>query len=463
MTNHGSTKFIVPIVLSALCTGCFPYITAVNLDTGSNEPEGIPFYLPKPYLVVSKNVHYIPTPTVGLTQTIAIPNSFDAGGSATPGATDTGTKNPNNSQKNGAANNQDNAGANNQNAAQTPAQQGAANVAQKQAKKPSQPQQQKPQQPQDPSQDPNANANSPTNPGSTKETPNSNSTQVLGPASIMVVPPTAIPDGLQPETFYTYQILYLPDLTQKYGLRIRGGAGEMRVTENLVNGWMHTGPGPVYTHDSLTSANVTAVGSAATEVLDSVAKLIMPAPAAAAAVAGATTKKTVGVGPQSLDVGQLNLDLEQHIGDYAEVYIFEPQVQTGTDGKKSVIWSQLEHIKFDRNVVGISQQVNPASQNQDLRTTQIQKTIRDALAKVSIPDGGAGGAFTVANTTVNTAVTEITVAVGTNGKSMARSYTKATLTIALTSSICGALQEQGISPCPVIHINADAVTSKLKS
>jgi len=41
---------------------------------------------------------------------------------------------------------------------------------------------------------------------------------------------------LVPQEFYTYNFVFLPDLTQKYGLRIKGGVGEMRATENLVNG-----------------------------------------------------------------------------------------------------------------------------------------------------------------------------------------------------------------------------------
>ncbi len=33
-------------------------------------------------------------------------------------------------------------------------------------------------------------------------------------------------DGVEVDSFFTYQIMFIPDLTQKYGLRISGGAGE---------------------------------------------------------------------------------------------------------------------------------------------------------------------------------------------------------------------------------------------
>ncbi len=34
--------------------------------------------------------------------------------------------------------------------------------------------------------------------------------------------------GVELDSFFTYQIVFVPDLTQKYGLRITGGAGEIR-------------------------------------------------------------------------------------------------------------------------------------------------------------------------------------------------------------------------------------------
>src|SRR4051812_26310310 len=87
------TFIVTCVLISGGCT--HPKITAVNLNN-PNAPEGMPYYLPKPYLVVSKNIRYIQTPTVGLTQTAPIPNSFDpafgngGGGGADAGAKDKG-------------------------------------------------------------------------------------------------------------------------------------------------------------------------------------------------------------------------------------------------------------------------------------------------------------------------------------------------------------------------------------
>jgi hypothetical protein len=51
-----------------------------------------------------------------------------------------------------------------------------------------------------------------------------------------MTPAERLGDGLAPDCFYTYQIIFVPDLTQKYGLRVTGGAGEIRAAMNLVNG-----------------------------------------------------------------------------------------------------------------------------------------------------------------------------------------------------------------------------------
>src|SRR5260370_35867923 len=41
------------------------------------EPAGIPFYLPKPLLVISKNFYHVEEPKVGLAGPAPIPDSFD--------------------------------------------------------------------------------------------------------------------------------------------------------------------------------------------------------------------------------------------------------------------------------------------------------------------------------------------------------------------------------------------------
>src|SRR4051794_2214097 len=71
-------------------TGCHhPSITAVSLKPHScdhrfaflydpcKEPEGIPFYLPKPILIIAKNFRNIEDPKIGLTRSAPIPNTFD--------------------------------------------------------------------------------------------------------------------------------------------------------------------------------------------------------------------------------------------------------------------------------------------------------------------------------------------------------------------------------------------------
>jgi hypothetical protein len=106
------------------------------------------------------------------------------------------------------------------------------------------------------------------------------SEQVLHSASIPVAPTTEskLLTGTTP--FFTYQIVFVPDLTQKHYLRIHGGPGEVRATLNMVNGWMFTGIGPFYLKDSSTAQNILATGvlakfagSGAADVINSVADL----------------------------------------------------------------------------------------------------------------------------------------------------------------------------------------------
>ena len=75
-------------------------------------------------------------------------------------------------------------------------------------------------------------------------------------------PNVAPSDGLAPDTFFTYQIVFVPDLTQKYReLTVKeGGVGEIRAAMNLVNGWQFTGIGPYYMKDSSTAQNILSAG-----------------------------------------------------------------------------------------------------------------------------------------------------------------------------------------------------------
>ena len=62
------TSYLLLFAIALGFTGCtHPKITAFDLNGPKPVEVGMPYYLPKYYLVVSKNVKYIPTPTVGLT------------------------------------------------------------------------------------------------------------------------------------------------------------------------------------------------------------------------------------------------------------------------------------------------------------------------------------------------------------------------------------------------------------
>jgi hypothetical protein len=174
----------------------------------------------------------------------------------------------------------------------------------------------------------------------TASTPNGGQVTWPYPGTNILIPDPAS-DGLIPQEHFTYQIVYLPDLTQKYGLRIHGGHGELRATENLVNGWMHTGPGPFYMHNSTSAETVTAAlqgtGSLIQSIAQGVTSGLNPAGAAAKA-AGASTPKTSGQGD---------------IKDYAILYVYEPR----TDTNGNVTWSMClnggKPVKFLRDVRGV--------------------------------------------------------------------------------------------------------------
>ena len=88
--SQGVAGFLLFVGLLAGATGCHhPSVTAVSLKPHycdhhfaflydpCKEPEGIPFYLPKPLLIVSKNFRNIEETKVGLTDSAPIPNFFD--------------------------------------------------------------------------------------------------------------------------------------------------------------------------------------------------------------------------------------------------------------------------------------------------------------------------------------------------------------------------------------------------
>ena len=272
-----------------------PMITAVGLSPGNQcESPGIPYYLPKPLLVVAKNFRHIDESKVGLTGAVPIPGAFD----------------------NQAA-----------------------------------------------YADVKANV---TVPGTTATPTTGGDTtfNVAGQASIpessivaeTMTPSARVGDDIAPDSFFTYQVMFVPDLTQKYGLQISGGAGEFRAAMNMVNGWMYTGMGPFYMKDSSSAQNAMATGigalyagRGASDVLNEVGEL--------------TTAIGELPGPnESTDFQQLS-DLAAAMREvsaaaeaaplvpdkmlnYAEIYIYEPVL---TPDGSSTEWRMVAEHHFVRD------------------------------------------------------------------------------------------------------------------
>ncbi len=313
--------------LTASLTGCHhPSMSAVSLaprvcdDTcgfpwgifhHEEELEGIPFYLPKPLLVVAKNFRNIEEAKVGLTDPAPIPGYFD----------DQAKYADLNARTN----------------FQIPANAGGVKQG-------------------DPSQPLPANQfpkNSLTNPVTNRifSTANGGGAPLV-PGS---VPPA---DRLAPETFFTYQIVFVPDLTQKYGLVVKGGAGEIRAAMNLVNGWMFTGLGPYYMKDSSTTQNVLAGGITANLAASGVANVIssiaglgrnaVPASGPAAQNAPSTVTPTA--------VTETFSHIRDMAGDphpivlpkYAQISIYEAYLTP----EGTMEWKPIVERTYDRAVIG---------------------------------------------------------------------------------------------------------------
>lgn len=391
-------------------SGCTrPRITAHNLDRKSNEREGIPFYLPKPYLVISKNVRYIPAPSIGLTETVPIPNSFDdsfkefsmtgdvkqsrsvqvtrtvtetasassgGGGGAAPagGEKPPAAEEPKKSAKDeggsGSGGSTSTSGAKTRQTGDAKKSGdgesgGASGGAGSEGKTP------------------------PAKPAADAGGGSGHGTQVTDAIIKDVVPAGSIPDGLIPDTFYTYQFVYLPDLTQKYGLDIRGGSGEFRATMNLVNGWMNTGAGPLYFRDSTTAASIAATGMAVGNVVDSVAGLSgVKGGSSGASILPEVLKALVGASTPQFDVQGKPVEKThpelQGIENFAEIYVFEPHLvydcQSPTE--KSVEWRLLTTnigkgqswpIKMSRPFLGVSGSTSGSSQTRFSKKDVIDK------------------------------------------------------------------------------------------
>ena len=332
------------LVTGIMCGCAHPSITAVNLNE-KKAPEGIPFYLPKAYLVISKNVRYIPSQPIGLTQPVSIPSSFDtakgnAGGEASTSKTNGTTAGGGKQPSGGKAKN----GANTNGVALTAKEMGgdASNVP----------------------------------PGA--GIPSSNAPSV-GLQSIAVVPSGPISDGLIPQEFYTYNFVFLPDLTQKYGLRISGGVGELRASENLVNGWMHTGPGPLYMKDSNSAETLTATGQMVSSIGSTLGQIALSA-------AGIPTLPKLPSNV-SLTAKELGQGL-QTINNYAQIYIYEQMLTTDCHGKSMVKWVAVTNMNFGRDWIGLEQRGAGGTQGvAQGSTSQDNQAMDEAIAKQLTADG----------------------------------------------------------------------------
>lgn len=308
------------LLLAGLClvVGCKHHeITAVPLSRWNcDEPEGIPFYLPKPLLIISKNFRNIEETKVGLTSSAPIPNYFD-----------------------------DQARYADLNSRST-------------------------------FQRMTSDSGTPPSVGNTTSTTTitapagsaTASAPVLHSGGVPVTPSTVASDGIAPETFYTYQIVFVPDLSQKYGLKIKGGVGEIRAAMNLVNGWQFTGLGPYYMKDSSSAQNILAGGIGANLTLAGVADVLNELQSRRDAAAGGGGKGVPPGGPKTIDTTTVTKMLQPLQGlnrmtfhNFAEIYVYE-QVLTD-DGHTA--WQPVANHSFYRDMLGFHKTCE-TSQSKDL-------------------------------------------------------------------------------------------------
>jgi hypothetical protein len=300
------------------CECCRPEVTCYSLSD-PNCAEGIPYYLPKPLLIISKNFRYISDTGEGKSMGAApIPgDKFDdqakyadlkANVSTAPPSGSTGEKS-----------------------------------------------------------DSSSNAKQQVGSMTTPDTQVSNNPGVI--------PPSTFKDGVTPDTFYTYQIVFVPDLTQKYAIKVKGGAGEFRAAMNLVNGWMFTGLGPFYLKDSSTAQNIMACGGAIAlggrGVADVVSSLADLSKAGAKPQTGnfSSSEMAARITEIKLLMDRNGLQLQPYtLPRFAEIHIFEPEVVDG-----HMVWRPIVENSFDRMILGVVSKTTvplaaPAAQQKDSTT-----------------------------------------------------------------------------------------------
>jgi hypothetical protein len=302
---------MLPALVAAV--GCHhPSITAVALkppvcEPGCGpfhhhlkEPKGIPFYLPKPLLIVAKNFRNLEDAKVGLTATAPIPNGFDDQSKYA----DLNARTNFNFDGDGGSSGGGGGG---------------------------------------------GGGEGDTEPGTREAT--AASPTIYSQNGPPISPKEAPKDGLAPETFFTYHIVFVPDLTQKYGLRIKGGVGEIRAAMNLVNGWQFTGLGPYYMKDSSTAQNILAGGiatrlggQAVADVLKGVGELGL-----GGTQSGVVDADSPKVQSLAKSISQLPLRTpDMTLTNFAEIHVFEARL--GLDGQME--WTEIANLSFNRDYVG---------------------------------------------------------------------------------------------------------------
>ena len=169
---HHFVRPLFALVTCFLTIGCGPYLSVHRL---SEDKSGIPFYMPRPYLLIAKNLIPIPTDT-----------------KTAPDATKAPTPPP-------------------------------------------------------PS-------------GTTKKSGGTTGSGTSNARQSATTPPTKNgPDTVVNQTFYTYQVVYLPDPCQKFGVKIHPGIGTLDTTLNFADGWQFTGTN--VKSDTTTAQIITALGT----------------------------------------------------------------------------------------------------------------------------------------------------------------------------------------------------------
>ncbi len=275
-----------------------PSISARGLSPSNRcDPEGIPYYLPKPLLVVAKNFRHIDESKVGLSGPAPIPDGFDNQAAYADVKANVTVPNPGSPTAAGTGD--------------------GARVA--------------------------------TTFATTKDLAKSYVAPSLTPGTGNVDG-----DSVAPDSFFTYQIMFIPDLTQKYGLKITGGAGEMRAAMNMVNGWMYTGMGPFYLKDSSSAQNVLAQGVASMFVGRGAADVLHEVGGLTTAIGGLPKNESTTVEQMNgmaeafravADAASGAKRVPKEMLNYAEIYIYEPFLVDGDHTE----WRLVAEHNFSRH------------------------------------------------------------------------------------------------------------------